>query len=562
MANAVVAAEASVPVPAPHMTPTWRERGAGAWRSHVVHQLKLRDAAQRDTFRDLIRFYTGLLERSALTNGRASSWRASAQSSASSLLVQKQQLTKTTGDLAFQVVQMQRSVRSKERLVEEQRDRLQRQQLQLDAAAASRLQLQRRVHLLQQLNLSLKSQYDVLLQCRRQTESSLQQQKVRAAPPLQHVGGDPPARSPGSQLFAGPMPQSPGPVAEPDHPCLVRSASARSSRFLLTLRELFRKRRGHSLSSLDQDLWRPLPGGLARVPARALHVLEAHEQGINAVRFCAGSAMLATGGTDRVVRVWEVSAGWLSHRRTLEGSTDGITCVDFDPAGWRVLAASYDKSALLWRLDDSAPQLTLTGHSRKVTSARFSSLHQVATGSADGTVRLWDLHRAACVQVADAASCCSDLLCCDRSFISGHFDGRVRVWDHRMSTVAQQFPALGKVTSLDVTPDHRQLLSCCRDDCLQLTDLRMQKPSSACFRAEGFSCGGDCTRAVLSPDGRFAAAGSADGAVYVWSVSRGGLETRLPDGHRSAVNAVSWSVSGEFVVSVDKSRQAVLWSHV
>ncbi|XP_053736368.1 translation initiation factor IF-2-like isoform X5 [Synchiropus splendidus] len=56
MANAVVAAEASVPVPAPHMTPTWRERGAGAWRSHVVHQLKLRDAAQRDTFRDLIRF--------------------------------------------------------------------------------------------------------------------------------------------------------------------------------------------------------------------------------------------------------------------------------------------------------------------------------------------------------------------------------------------------------------------------------------------------------------------------------------------------------------------------
>ncbi|KAM8822164.1 protein Atg16l2-like, partial [Synchiropus picturatus] len=240
---------------------------------------------------------------------------------------------------------MQRSLTSKERLVEEQRDRLQRQQLQLGAAAAWRQQLQRRVHLLQQLNLSLKSQYDALLQCRRQAESSLQQQKVRAAPPPRRVAAAPPARRPGSQLFAGPGPQSPGPGAEPHHPCLVRSASARSSRFLLTLRELFRKGRGHSLSSLDQDQ-RPLPGGPARVPARALHVLEAHEQGINAVRFCAGSAMLATGGTDRVVRVWEVSAGWLSPRRTLEGSTDGITCVDFDPAGWRVLAASYDKSAL------------------------------------------------------------------------------------------------------------------------------------------------------------------------------------------------------------------------
>ncbi|KAM9820296.1 autophagy-related protein 16-1-like [Neosynchiropus ocellatus] len=357
------------------------------------------------------------------------------------------------------------------------------------------------------------------------------------------------------------VPAALGPNRDQEHPSLVRSASARSTRFLVSLSELFRKRRGHSVSSLDEDLWRPVRGGVARLPAQALHVLEAHEQGVNAVQFSPGSDTLATGGTDRVIKLWEVSAGWLTHTLTLEGSTDGITCVEFDPAGLRVLAASYDKSALLWRLDDAAPKLTLTGHSRKVTSARFRSLHQVATGSADGTVRLWDLRRAACVQLADAASSCSDLLCCDSSFISGHFDGRVRVWDPRMSTVVQQFPALGKVTSLDVTPDHRQLLICCRDDCLQLTDLRMQRASPACFRADGFSCGSDCTRAVLSPDGCFAAAGSADGAVYVWGVSSGRLETRLPDRHRSAVDAVSWSASGEHLVSVDKSRRAVLWSH-
>lgn len=42
-------------------------------------------------------------------------------------------------------------------------------------------------------------------------------------------------------------------------------------------------------------------------------------------------------------------------------------------------------------------QLTLTGHRRRVTAARFCTLpHQVVTGSADRTVRRWDLHRAAC----------------------------------------------------------------------------------------------------------------------------------------------------------------------
>ena len=86
---------------------------------------------------------------------------------------------------------------------------------------------------------------------------------------------------------------------------------------------------------------------------------EAHEQGINAVRFSRSSDLLATGGTDRVIKLWEVRAGtlisgrvlfllvniwcWgvltslmmssglLTHRATLDGSTEGITCVEFDP---------------------------------------------------------------------------------------------------------------------------------------------------------------------------------------------------------------------------------------
>lgn len=84
---------------------------------------------------------------------------------------------------------------------------------------------------------------------------------------------------------------------------------------------------------------------------------EAHEQGINAARFSSNSALLATGGTDRVIKLWDVRAGMqlssqllfsfvdiccvltsammssgsLAHRVTLDGSTEGITCVEFDP---------------------------------------------------------------------------------------------------------------------------------------------------------------------------------------------------------------------------------------
>lgn len=37
---------------------------------------------------------------------------------------------------------------------------------------------------------------------------------------------------------------------------------------------------------------------------------------------------------------------------------------------------------------------------------------------------------------------------------------------------------------------------------------------------------------LFSPDSCFLAAGSADGAVYIWNVSKGNLETRLTDKHR------------------------------
>ncbi|KAF3848273.1 hypothetical protein F7725_021301 [Dissostichus mawsoni] len=233
--------------------------------------------------------------------------------------------------------------------------------------------------------------------------------------------------------------------------------------------------RGQSVSSLQEDQLFPVGVCLsARLPVRALHVLEAHEQGINAVRFNSSSELLATGGTDRAVKLWDVRAGSLTHRATLDGSTEGVTCIEFDPKGPRVLAASYDKSALLWRLDDPVPKVTLTGHSRRVTAARFGLNLQVVTGSADRTVRL-------------AVRC------------------------------IQELPAHGKVTSLDISPDHRHLLSCCRDDCLQLIDLRGGATSASASEPTGLKCGSDSTKAVISPDGCFLAAGSADGAVYIWN---------------------------------------------
>ncbi|XP_021164859.2 protein Atg16l2 isoform X1 [Fundulus heteroclitus] len=580
-----------------------RRSGGSAerWRGHILRQLQHRDRVQSAMFQDLIRFYTRLLEKTCLTKGLLSPAHRppSGASNRPSLQQQNSNLKTTTGELAYKVLELQQQIRIEERVLQEQRTRLQAEERRLAAAADAKRTLREQVERVGEENRTLKTAYDALLQRQREAESNLRaekekqerlledmmQQKKQAAARMNHRNErrsrarqatvqkelQTAARSTvvvdsSSSDATSPQDGDQDKSAGRGPTRLFRSASSPrfffSSRF--SIREMFdRKKRGHSVHSREEDL--PYPVGIclsARVPARPLQVLEAHEQGINAARFSFGSDLLATGGTDRVIKLWDVRAGSLTHRATLDGSTEGITCVEFDPTGRRILGASHNKSALLWFLDDSVPKVTLTGHSRKVTAARFTCApHQVVTGSTDRTVRLWDLTRAACVQQSEVASFCSDLVCSESSIISGHFDCKIRVWDLRTVSCVQELPSPGRVTSLDLSSDRRQLLSCCRDDCLQLLDLRWSN-DRMCFRADGFKCGGDSNKAVISPDGCYLAAGSADGAVYVWNVSKGNLETRLPDQHSSFITAVSWSLSGEYVVSVDRSRRAVLWSDI
>ncbi|KAM9359638.1 ATG16 autophagy related 16-like 2 [Symphorus nematophorus] len=607
MTDSAGVSERGGPVPAPR-GPVGRLPAPGEtrWKRDIVRQLKHRDLSQHAMFQDLIRFYTQLLEKTNLAKGilSCSVRRPSGDSSSSisSLLHRNNQLKKTTGELAYQVVELQQQIKIKECVLDRQHARLSEEERRLAGAFDARRELQERVEQVQEENVALKTEYDALLERQRGAETTLREEKVRGVHLLEdmiHLKQQAAARmnsrnerrsrareanlqkqlqtaatskvtvdsssSAPTSRSASPKNENHDESTGRGHTRLFRSASATSPRILTSIKELFdRKRRGHSVCSLEEDLMCPVGICLsARVPVRARQVLEAHDQGINAVRFSCSSDLLATGGTDRVIKLWEIRAGSLTHRATLDGSTEGITCIDFNPTGHRILAASYDKSALLWQGDESVPKLTLTGHSRKVTAARFCSVpHQVVTGSADRTIRLWDLQRAACVQVAEVASYCSDLVCSENSIISGHYDSKIRVWDTRTVSCVQELPAQGKVTSLDITPDQRQLLSCCRDDCLQLVDLRRWSNDRVCFRAEGFKCGSDSTKAVISPDGCFLAAGSADGTVYIWNVSNGNLETRLPDKHSSSISAVSWSLSGEYFVSVDKSRMAVLWSDI
>uniref|UniRef100_U6CU80 Protein Atg16l2 n=1 Tax=Neovison vison TaxID=452646 RepID=U6CU80_NEOVI len=322
----------------------------------------------------------------------------------------------------------------------------------------------------------------------------------------------------------------------------------------------FKKRRGHSVGGAPEQRYQSIPVCVAaRPPTQVQDVLDAHLSEVNAVCFGPSSSLLATGGADRLIQLWNVVGGRLEANQTLEGAGGSITSVDFDPSGSQVLAATYNQAAQIWKVGEIRSKETLSGHTDKVTAAKFKlTRHQAVTGSRDRTVKEWDLGRAYCSRTINVLSYCNDVVCGDHVIISGHYDQKIRFWDSRVPCCTQVIPVQGRVTSLNLSYDQLHLLSCSRDDTLKVIDLRVSNIRQV-FRADGFRCGSDWTKAVFSPDRSYALAGSWDGALYIWDVDTGKLEGSLRGPHCTAINAVAWCASGSHVVSVDQARKVVLW---
>ncbi|XP_011064186.1 PREDICTED: autophagy-related protein 16-1 isoform X2 [Acromyrmex echinatior] len=297
------------------------------------------------------------------------------------------------------------------------------------------------------------------------------------------------------------------------------------------------------------------------VPTKVSVTFSAHEGEVFAVKWSPTDRILATGGTDRKVKLWNINKDTSENKGILVGSNAGVMSVDFDSTGTLILGASNDYASRVWTVNDLRLKHTLTGHCAKVMAAKFlGEPSKVVTGSYDRTLKIWDLRSKACIETKFAGSSCNDLVTSDgagSTIISGHFDQRIRFWDTRAESSSNDILLEGKVTSLDLSRDANYLLSCVRDDTVKLIDLRMKKIVGS-FSADGFKVGFDWTRAVFSPDGQYIAVGSADGSVFIWSIATNAIETILKE-HTAGVTAVSWHPHGTYLASVDRAKTVTVW---
>ena len=131
------------------------------------------------------------------------------------------------------------------------------------------------------------------------------------------------------------------------------------------------------------------------------HTCRGHVAAVNCLAYSPDSQWLASGSLDKTVVLWNVATGQ-EQTRVLVMPPEAVWSVAFAPDGKTLAFATgtadyrirQPGAVKLWDVASETVRTTLRGHDRSVTSVVFSSDGQtLITGSADTTVRFWDLPR-------------------------------------------------------------------------------------------------------------------------------------------------------------------------
>uniref|UniRef100_A0A182SDY7 WD_REPEATS_REGION domain-containing protein n=1 Tax=Anopheles maculatus TaxID=74869 RepID=A0A182SDY7_9DIPT len=88
------------------------------------------------------------------------------------------------------------------------------------------------------------------------------------------------------------------------------------------------------------------------VPEGVEFKFDAHVGEIHAVRWSPIERMVAIGGADRIITMWDVGKGICKQLDGFTGSNQGIYSVEFDTTGSMMLAGSSDHASRMWTFDD------------------------------------------------------------------------------------------------------------------------------------------------------------------------------------------------------------------
>jgi WD40 repeat protein len=319
--------------------------------------------------------------------------------------------------------------------------------------------------------------------------------------------------------------------------------------------------------------------------------LVGHDDWVRSVVFSPDGERLASASEDGTIVLWDVETRQ-ALGPPLTGHASFVTDIAFSPDGKTLASASADGTVVLWDVaTGESLGAPLRGHTSFVLSVAFSRDGEVlASGGADNSIVLWDIaeigsasgqplahaltgHQGAVFSIAfipDIPEALAERVGAGGEILaSGSADGTILLWD-----VAVRQPlgsALtghqGPVSSLAFSPDGQTLVSGSEDRTLIVWDVATGRSIEQPFaghadRVLDVAYGPVALAGTGTREGnrsQMVASASADGTLILWDVNAHQPLGRTLSGHAQPVNSVAFSPDGQTLASGGMDDTIILW---
>lgn len=288
----------------------------------------------------------------------------------------------------------------------------------------------------------------------------------------------------------------------------------------------------------------------------------------NACRFSPDNKYLASGGDDKVLRIWDITTGSSS---LIVDSSNAVTSVAYVASANKV--ASGRRDGIVTVREATTGNITRIfssiDSSQSPTDGRWtyiagSSIDAVAFNSgatrlaiarADYSVIVIDPTTGSVIKKFDVGSQVSSIRYSPdgTKLLTGHRDNAVKTWNSTSGAPDKTFSAhTAAVTSVLWSSDGTKIISGSDDRTIKIWDATT---ANVIRTLEGHS--GSVVALALSSDGKYLASADAD-TIRVWGFPAG-THYSTASGHGAAITALAFSADNSWVLSTSRDGAVKVW---
>lgn len=257
---------------------------------------------------------------------------------------------------------------------------------------------------------------------------------------------------------------------------------------------------------------------------------------------------------------------------TLTGHSQDVRSVAVSPDGRAIASGSFDGTIKIWNLETGALIRTLTDHSdagemvSSVAIAPNGTLLASSSNGYGGTIKIWNLATGELLYTIAGTSLgiSSIAISPDSQLLaSGSEEGNIQLWNLESGEAIGTFSGhLGTVFSVVFSPDGQTLASASQDGSIKLWSVASQPTESGLAQTENQQLSGHVGTVfsvAFSPNGKMLASGSADNTIKLWDLSKG-QEISSFSGHAGTMFSVAFSPDGNTIAGGTLTGRIKLWN--